>query len=130
MTILTVDEVRQLSRSFRDVSVELGKYLDQHWAEIPRSSGKRLEELQAALLNQAQLLNVTALRLRVDEAQASLAKLNGVTAEAKHAVEQLDDVRKVIKVATATLQLAAAVVSRDLGGIASSIGNLHGAVKA
>ena len=59
MSNLSSNEVRQLSRRFRDISVDLGTYMDKNWASFPGRSGERLEALQSALLMQAQLLNVT-----------------------------------------------------------------------
>ena len=120
MKKLTADEVRALSRLFRDLSVEVGKYLDENWSSIPRQTGRSIEQLQDTLLNQAQALNVMELELHLDEADASLAALSKVTNDAKEAVMRLANARSAINILTAAIRLTGAVMSRDPGAIASS----------
>lgn len=118
MKKLTAGEVRELSKAFRDLAIEVGNYLDRNWNDIPRARGRKLEQLQDTLTNQAQVLNVLALELRLDEAEASLANIQKATREAKKAVKRLNDVGKGVKILTAAIQLTGAVVSRDLKAIA------------
>ncbi len=118
MKKLTAGEVRELSKAFRDLAIEVGNYLDRNWNDIPRARGRKLEQLQDTLTNQAQVLNVLALELRLDEAEASLANIQKATREAKKAVKRLNDVGKGVKILTAAVQLTGAVVSRDLKAIA------------
>jgi hypothetical protein len=120
----TTDEVRTLSRSFRDLSIEVGKYLDENWSSIPRQTGRRIEQLQDTLLNQAQALNVMALELRLDDAEASLDAFSKVTGDARKAVKRLTNARSAVNILTGAIRLTGAVMSRDPGAIASSLASM------
>lgn len=121
MSKLTADEVRVLSRAFRDLSIEIGNYLDRHFLGLSPGSTAKLEELQSTLLTLAQIVGARSLALRLDEADASLKALTRATGGAKRAIRRLDNVREVIKIATGAVRLAGAVMSGDTGAIGKSI---------
>ena len=61
-----------------------------------------------------------AVGLALDESDPAAKKVQGATASALKAVKTLKDISKVIGVATATVGLAAAVISKDPGAIAKN----------
>ena len=120
MPPLTSDDAFALSKSFRDLSVALGDFRFAHWNTLSESDRTTLEDEEWSLLNSASDMITKAVGLTLDESQAGVARLKSATASAQKAVKTLNDVRKVITVATATVGLAAAIVSKDPGAIATN----------
>ena len=120
MPPLTSDDAFALSKSFRDLSVAIGDYRFSHWNTLSAADRTTLENEEWSLLNAASDMITKAVGLTLDESQAGVARLNGAAATAQKAVKTLNDVRKVITVATASVGLAAAIMSKDPGAIAKN----------
>ena len=120
MPPLTSDDAFALSKSFQDLSVALGDFRFAHWNTLSESDRTTLEDEEWSLLNSASDMITKAVGLTLDESQAGVARLKSTTASAQKAVKTLNDVRKVITVATASVGLAAAIVSKDPGAIAKN----------
>jgi len=120
MPPLTSDDAFALSKSFRDLSVALGDFRFAHWNTLSESDRTTLEDEEWSLLNSASDMITKAVGLTLDESQAGAARLKSATASAQKAVKTLNDVRKIITVATASVGLAAAIVSKDPGAIAKN----------
>ena len=120
MPPLTSDDAFALSKSFRDLSVAIGDYRFSHWNTLSAADRTTLENEEWSLLNAASDMITKVVGLTLDESQAGVARLKGATASAQKAVKTLNDVRKVITVATASVGLAAAIVSKDPGAIAKN----------
>jgi len=120
MPPLTSDDAFALSKSFRDLSVALGDFRFAHWNTLSESDRTTLEDEEWSLLNSASDMITKAVGLTLDESQAGVARLKSATASAQKAVKTLNDVRKIITVATASVGLAAAIVSKDPGAIAKN----------
>jgi hypothetical protein len=120
MPPLTSDDAFALSKSFRDLSVTIGDYRFSHWNTLSAADRTTLENEEWSLLNAASDMITKAVGLILDESQAGVARLTGAAASAQKAVKTLNDVRKVITVATASVGLAAAIMSKDPGAIAKN----------
>ena len=120
MPPLTSDDAFALSKSFRDLSVAIGDYRFSHWNTLSAADRTTLENEEWSLLNAASDMITKAVGLTLDESQAGAARLNSAAASAQKAVKTLNDVRKVITVATASVGLAAAIMSKDPGAIAKN----------
>ena len=114
---LTSDDAFALSKAFRDLSVSIGDYRFANWSSLSEADRKTLEDEEWSLLNNASDMVTKAIGLTLDESQAGAKKLQGAAATAQKAVKTLNDVRKVITVAAASVGLAAAIVSKDPGAI-------------
>ena len=120
MPPLTSDDAFALSKSFRDLSVSIGDYRFAHWSTLNEADRTTLEDEEWSLLNSASDMITKAVGLTLDESQAGVSRLKSATASAQKAVKTLNDVRKIITVATASVGLAAAIVSKDPGAIAKN----------
>ena len=87
---------------------------------LSESDRTTLEDEDWSLLDSASDMITKAVGLTLDESQAGVARLKSATTSAQKAVKTLKDVRKVITVATASVGLAAAIVSKDPGAIAAN----------
>lgn len=117
---LTSEEAFELSRRFRELSVELGNVRFSKWKELSPAQRRTMEDAEWDLLNASSGMTTTAVGLVLDETQISLQALQESTNKARRAIRTLKTVRKVIKVATVAVGLAAAIISRDPGAIAKN----------
>ena len=117
---LTSADALRLSKSFRDLSVAIGDYRFAHWDALSEADRKMLEDEEWSILNASSDMVTKAVGLALDESDPAAKKVQGATATALKAVKTLKDISKVIGVATATVGLAAAVISKDPGAIAKN----------
>jgi hypothetical protein len=117
---LTSADALALSKSFRDLSVAIGDFRFANWDALGEANRKLLENEEWSILNASSDMVTKAVGLALDESDPAAKKVQGATASALKAVKTLKDISKVIGVATATVGLAAAVISKDPGAIAKN----------
>jgi hypothetical protein len=117
---LTSEEAFELSRRFRELSVELGNFRFSNWKELSAAQRRTIEDWEWSLLNASSDMITTAVGIVLDETELSFQALQESTNKAKRAIRTLKTVRKVIKVATVAVGLAAAIVAKDPGAIAKN----------
>ena len=117
---LTSADALSLSKSFRDLSVAIGDFRFAHWDALGEANRTLLEDEEWSILNASSDMVTKAVGLALDESDPAAKKVQGATASALKAVKTLKDISKVIGVATATVGLAAAVISKDPGAIAKN----------
>jgi hypothetical protein len=117
---LTSADALALSKSFRDLSVAIGDFRFANWDALGDANRKLLENEEWSILNASSDMVTKAVGLALDESDPAAKKVQGATASALKAVKTLKDIAKVIGVATATVGLAAAVISKDPGAIAKN----------
>jgi hypothetical protein len=117
---LTSADALSLSKSFRDLSVAIGDFRFAHWDALGEANRQLLEDEEWSILNASSDMVTKAVGLALDESDPAAQKVQGATATALKAVKTLKDISKVIGVATATVGLAAAVISKDPGAIAKN----------
>ena len=112
---LTSADALSLSKSFRDLSVAIGDFRFAHWDALGEANRKLLENEEWSILNASSDMVTKAVGLALDSSDPAAAKVQGAKA-----VKTLKDIAKVTGVATATVGLAAAVVSKDPEAIAKN----------
>lgn len=117
---LTAEEAFDLSRRFRELSVELGNFRFSNWKELSATQRANIEFWEWSLLNYSSDMITQAVGIVLDETEISLQALQESTNKARRAIRTLKTVRKVIKVSTAAVGLGAAIVSKDPGAIAKN----------
>jgi hypothetical protein len=117
---LTSADALSLSKSFRDLSVAIGDFRFAHWDALGEANRTLLEDEEWSILNASSDMVTKAVGLALDESDPAAQNVQGATATALKAVKTLKDISKVIGVATATVGLAAAVISKDPGAIAKN----------
>ena len=124
---ITSEEALELSRRFRELSVELGNFRFSKWKELSPAQRRTTEDAEWSLLNASSDMITSAVGIVLDETETSLQTLQDSTNKARRAIRTLKTVRKVIKVATAAVGLAAAIISRDPGAIGKNAKGLFDA---
>jgi hypothetical protein len=127
---LASDDAFELAKQFRAMSQALGDYRLDQWTQLSPAQRQQLEDAEWSLLSNASDIRTRAVGLVLDESAISFAALQESTSKARKAVQKLAKVHKVIKIAIAAVGLAAAVMARDPGAIASNAAALVDAATA
>lgn len=127
---LSSDHAFELARQFRAMSQALGDYRLDQWKSLSPAQRQQLEDAEWSLLSSASDIRTRAVGLVLDESVLSFTGLKDATAKARKAVEKLAKIRKAIKIAIAAIGLAAAVIARDPGAIATNAAALVDAATA
>jgi ssDNA-binding replication factor A large subunit len=127
---LTSADALNLAKAFRDLSVTIGDYRFTNWNALSVDDRKTLEDEEWSLLNASSDMVTKAVGLALDESDPGAQKVQGAAAAAQKAVKTLNEVRKVITVATAAVGLAAAIISKDPGAIVKNSKAVFDAVTA
>lgn len=123
MTI-TADEARALAKQFRDLSIEVGNYRWDNDADLTEDQRTKLDKKERRLMDAAADMVEEAIDLDLAAANTSVAGLTGVTGQVKETIKTLQQVTRVIELATISVQLAAAISTQNPAAIATSLGAL------
>ena len=124
MKLSSQDEF-ELAKCLRDMSVSIGNYRFEKWNDLSEEQRKTLGKAEWSLLNASSDVLTSAIGLVLDETQWSFDRLKELTNSANETLKQLEVIRKAIRVATAAVSLAAAIVSKDLGAIGKNAKELY-----
>ncbi|RJQ54003.1 MAG: hypothetical protein C4530_17300 [Desulfobacteraceae bacterium] len=122
---LSSPEAFQMSKSFRDLSVSIGDYRFANWSQLSDKQRRAFEDAEWSLLNASADIRTAAVGLVLEETELSFERLHKTTSEAKKTIERLEDTRKAIKIATAAVSLAGAIISRDSSAIGKTAKELY-----
>ncbi|MFH0781890.1 MAG: hypothetical protein V2B20_08055 [Pseudomonadota bacterium] len=122
---LSSQDVFQISKSFRELSVSLGDYRFANWSQLSDKQKRALEDAEWSLLNASADIRTAAVGVVLEETELSFEKLQQTTSEAKMTIECLEDIRKVIKMSSAAVSLAGAIISRDPSAICKTAKDLY-----
>lgn len=117
---LTSDDALELSRQFRELANDLSNYRFSNWQNLTPTQKRDLEDEEWSLLNAASDMTTKAIGLALDESDMNFQTVKRSVGKAKKAIKKLEKVGDVIRVATASVGLAAAIMSKDPGAIAKN----------
>jgi hypothetical protein len=121
MPELTQDEARQLAQEFFEVSKNVGDFRFDHFDRLTPQQNVALQNLQHQLSTQSNQLTALAISIGLDDLEPTLDRIQEVTDGVNQAVTTLNDIRKVISIATTFVSLGAAIASGSPSTIASAI---------
>jgi hypothetical protein len=125
MPRLTKDQARQLARVFNAVAAEITKYRLDHFPELPPTRRSELARLEGRLRETSNDFSDLAINLTLDSVEETLNELCAITGQVATAVEKLENVREVVKIATNTLKLGAAITTGNAGAIVEAANALR-----
>lgn len=102
------------------MGISLGNYRFANWTTLTPAQRQDLENEEWSLLNASSDMTTKAVGLALEESEVNVQHITRSVGKAKLAVKKLEKVSDVIQVATATVALAAAIVSKDPGAIAKN----------
>ncbi|MFA5924576.1 MAG: hypothetical protein WC856_25360 [Methylococcaceae bacterium] len=127
-TKVSADQARDLARSFREVSVQLGDYRFKNWNFLTPKQRQELEDSEWTLLNYSSDLITLAVGITLDDAKASLDRIQEATTQAKEAIETIKNIKKAIIIAGAVIKLGAAIVTKNPEMIGSAVEDIFSAL--
>jgi len=117
---LNAQDAFELSKQFRDLGINLGNYRFANWNTLTSTQRRDLEDEEWSLLNASSDMTTKAVGLTLEESEINVQNITSSVGKAKRAIKKLEKVTEVIKVATAAVGLAAAIVAKDPGAIAKN----------
>lgn len=118
---LTADEALDLAERFHLLAQALARYRFARWDDLTGAQRRVLEDREWALLTSSSELVTQAVGLVLESSAATLAALRQATGDATAAFARTEEVRRVIRVATAVVALAAAVAAKNPGAVAANV---------
>jgi len=117
---LSTDDAFELSKQFRELAINLGNYRFANWNMLTPAQRHDVEDEEWSLLNSSSDMTTKAVGLALEESEMNVQSIKSSVSKAKKAIKKLEKVGEVIKVATAAVGLAAAIVAKDPGAIAKN----------
>jgi hypothetical protein len=113
MAKTTAEEARELSELFRDLAVQLGDYRFSNWGTLSSDERKNIEDTEWSLLNASSDFTTIAVGIDLANLDADIRKIERATNKARQAIRTANTVKNVLKVATAAISLAGAIISKN-----------------
>ena len=117
---LSAEDAFELSKQFRELAINLGNYRFANWNTLTPTQRHDVEDEEWSLLNSSSDMTTKAVGLALEESEMNVQSIKSSVSKAKKAIKKLEKVGEVIKVATAAVGLAAAIVAKDPGAIAKN----------
>jgi hypothetical protein len=130
MSTLTQAQARSLAEDFFEISKAVGDYRFAHFDDLTPDQLNALHSLQQQLSNQSNHFTAVAIEITLDDLQPTLARINQITGQVTTAVTTLNDIRRVISIATSIVSLGAAIASGSPATIAAAIQDTVQSVQA
>jgi hypothetical protein len=118
---ITALQARDLAEKFHDLATAVGDYRFDHFDDLSPSERERLKDNQFSLLNNSSHFITELVGVILDDAQADLDALQGVTAKAQKALKNIANVKKGIEIAAVVVKLGAAIASENPAAIGSAV---------
>jgi hypothetical protein len=107
--ITTAAEGFQLARALRDAANAISDSLFANWDKLTPAQRDELDVRNYDLHMLSGTIRDQAVGKLLEEAQLSIAQVTKLTERARRQIKAFDDVRRVVKIATALFGLAAAI---------------------
>ena len=130
MPTLNQDQARAIAEDFFEVSKGVGDFRFAHFDLLSADQKAALQSLQQQLSNESIHFTAVAIQLALDDLQPTLERISNVTQDVNNAVSQINDVRRIITIATTFVTLGAAIASGSPGTIVSAVGDVATALQA
>jgi hypothetical protein len=121
MSKLTQDQARGLAENFFEISKAIGDYRFAHFDDLTPDQRNTLHSLRQRLSDQSNHFTAAAIEITLNDLRPTLDRINQVTSQVNEAITALNDIRRVITIATNVVDLGAAIASGNPGAIASAI---------
>ncbi|MDE0306653.1 MAG: hypothetical protein OXI87_17510 [Albidovulum sp.] len=122
---LTAKDARALADLLYEVADEIEGYLDKNKSAISPDDCKKLRKSARALLRKSAAATTQAVGLSVAQMADDANQLRQVVEEAKDSLVQLQDIKKMIDVVSALVNLATAIVGKKPGAVVKSVQKLQ-----
>lgn len=124
---LTAEDAEKIADGLLQFEGSLQQYVAEN-PDLSNDEKMKMEKLQEDVHLRAEQIYTAAVGLIIDDAQASLEKIQQTTQAAKDAIRNLQIVQEVIDIAAGVIKIGASVASGDIGDIVSGIEQVEAAL--
>lgn len=124
MANLTAKQVNQLANDFLGLAQAVGDYRYKNFKQLSTAESQKIADLQWSILNYSEDLFAASAILVMDDAEHSLAAINGITESITETINALKSVQKVITIAASIVTLGASILSKNPQAIADAFDKL------
>jgi hypothetical protein len=130
MSELTVELADELADQALGLKRAVGNFRVRFFDTLTPEQRDGLRTLTMELGDEVDHLTAVAIKLSLADLHGALAHLRDVTSGVNNAVAHLNEVRRIITVATALVDLGAAIASASPGGVLSALQDTVSALQA
>ncbi len=121
MPKLTAAQTFELARQFNEVAQKLGAYRFANWSKLTPGQRTNLENQEWTIRNYSSDFVALSIKLDVADVAQTLTGIKRGTDRMKAAVKNLEQIAKIIKVATIMISIGAAVTTGNPTVIAAAV---------
>lgn len=129
MSKLTSKQVSALAHDFLSFTQSIGNYIIENSESLSKSQQKKLWELHKRTNAISYDLYIKSAKIVMEDASESLEEIRQITRKIEESYESLENVQKVINIATGVVVLGASIFSLSPQAIIDSIANLKEAIE-
>ena len=130
MPELTTEQADELADQALGLKKAVGEFRNRFFDTLTPEQREGLRVLASELGDEVDHLTAMAIKATVAELQQTLAHLREVTNGVNHAVEHLSEVRKIVTVAAALVDLGAALAAANPGSALAALSDTVTALQA
>ena len=130
MSSITPQQALELAASYNKAASVLGDFRLNNWDKLSETERKQTAKIGRDLLGYSQTLITDAVGKLLDDTQSSLNKIKQATADANHAIQTINTIKKVINIAASLVTLAAAISTENPGAIVQALQSVISAVSS
>ncbi len=130
MPELTVEQSDELANQVLSLKRAVGEFRNRFFDTLTPEQRDGLRTLAMELGNEVDHLTAVAIKLSLVDLQGTLADLRGITSGVNDAVAHLSEVRKVITIATALVDLGSAIATGSPSTVLSALKDTVTSIKA
>ena len=124
MSKINSNEAKDLSLDFDQAATAVGHYLAKNYGKLKPEEIDEIRSLRWTLFDLAEELTQRAIGVNLAKLEGGLPVIRDATASAAKAVAKLKAVGTVVSIVSGLIDLAMAVSTGNVGGIAKSVGSL------
>lgn len=117
MGTISLEDTREIAKSFRVLSSDLGDYRFSNWDNLTKEERARIESMEFTLLNYSSDMTAVAIEIATDDVQQYVSQIKQATNKLDGVLNRIEKTRKVISVATKAITLAASIGTGNLSAI-------------
>lgn len=124
---VTVDDFHSLADQFSGLARSIVTFETKN-PDLNDSDFHAVDRLRMAALDYSDHFLIAAIQQKLKDMNAPLAQISGATGKMNDALKKLKKVNKAISIATAGIQLGAAIMTGQVPAIIQAIGGLETAI--
>ncbi len=128
MARLTSKQVNTLANQFLALAQSIGDYRYTNYDTLTKVQNRKLREAHKRTLDHSDALYTVSATLVMKDVEETLAEIESITLQINSTYKTLENVQKVINIATGVVTLGASIFSLNPQAIITALGKLKNAI--